>query len=115
MLVFMREALNESTVKDFKLCRFMTDDSGRFATKRYRCIDGRDCKPRDIRNSYVDAMRVILGTLKYIAVMCLPWVFPAFVTVARKRRFAVIGPHLWRKLDGITTSRVVITSVSFVK
>ena len=100
LLRFMQKTLNESTVDDFKLCHRKTVIEGRFPTRRFECIGGNDCQPREIRNDSVEAMRTALIVIKYIAVLCLPWIFPALVRVARKRRFAVIGTHLWQKLDG---------------
>ena len=88
---------------EFKLCHLTKGDEGRFPTRRYKCMDGRSCAARDIKNDYVDVMKVMLRVFKYIAFLCSPWILPFIVTVAKKKRFAVIGPHLWQKLDGRKT------------
>ena len=100
-LLLIQDALrNDSRAQDLKLCHSVRDRSGRFDTRRYQCIDAQECQLREINNASMDAMQLVLGTIKYVAVLCLPWVLPYLITVSRKRRFAVIGPHLWRKLDG---------------
>ena len=97
----IRATLSESRRDGFKLCRLVTDERVRFPTQRYKCLDGDKCRFREVDdNAYVDVMRSILRAAKYVAVLCIPWIFPAFITVARKRRFATIGKHLWQKLDG---------------
>jgi len=84
---------------DFKLCHLTTENGGRFPSLRYKCVDGKSCHVREIKNDYVDAMTTMLTVIKYVALVCSPWVLPLFVKVAKKKRFAVIGPHLWTRLD----------------
>ena len=105
ILLLTQEALQEANAEDLKLCHLTNDKNGRFSTRRYKCINDRDCRVYEPRNDRVDALRTVLSVLKYIAVLCLPWLFTAYAIVANRKRFAVISPHLWRTLDGSLLTR----------